>query len=505
MDDDVGDSPPHLVLVGGGIMAATLGILLKRLNPAFTIDIFERLDRVAAESSDAWNNAGTGHSAFCELNYTPEREDGAIECTKALAIVEQFEQSRQLWASLVEEGALGAPEAFIRTVPHISFVRGAADVAYLRKRYAALQAFHPFKGMTYSEDRDVLRSWMPLVMDGRDPDEPVAATRMDQGTDVDFGALTRALMAHLDGLDGVTVHVNHEVRHLRREAHAPWVLRVRDLADGGVREVAANFVFIGAGGGALPLLEDADIPEARGLGGFPVSGLWFKCVNPAVIDAHHAKVYGQAAVGAPPMSAPHLDSRVIDGKRALLFGPFAGFSTKFLKHGSFLDLPLSINLDNALPMLAAGADNLPLTWYLIEQVAQSTTQRLHSLHAFYPNAALEDWELRVAGQRVQIIKRDDAEGGVLQFGTEVVASHDGTLAALLGASPGASTAAAIMLDVIARCFASDVASDEGRARLAQIVPSYGRSIVDDPALCDEIRTWTTRVLRLDRPTGASAG
>jgi malate dehydrogenase (quinone) len=496
MTDPSDESRPHVVLIGGGIMSATLGVLLKRVDPRITIEVFERLDRLAAESSDAWNNAGTGHSALCELNYTPEREDGSVDCGKAIAVLEAFEISRQLWASLVEEGALPDPAAFIRRVPHVSFVRGEEGVSFLRKRWEALRALHPFACLEWSEDRDELARWMPLVMDGRDPSEPVAATRATIGTDVDFGALTRALFAHLARQEGVRIHLNHAVRGLDREGHAPWVLDVHDLAEGTSRQVAAHFVFVGAGGGALPLLEASGIPEGRGYGGFPVSGLWFRCINRDVIASHHAKVYGQAEVGAPPMSVPHLDSRVIDGEKALLFGPFAGFTTKFLKEGSVFDLPRSIHLDNLLPMLAAGADNVPLTLYLIEQVLQSTDSRLDSLHAFYPRAAVEDWIVQVAGQRVQIIKEHPEEGGVLQFGTEVVASEDGTLAALLGASPGASTAAAILLELMERCFSTDMASDAWQDAIRALIPSWGRRLCDDPALCDAVRARSDRLLRL---------
>ncbi len=496
MSDPVDESVPHIALIGGGIMSATLGLLLKRVDPRFTIDVFERLDRVAAESTEAWNNAGTGHSALCELNYTPMRADGTIDCSKAEATLEAFEVSRQFWASLVAEGALPDPRTFIHTVPHISFVWGESDVAFLHQRFRALSKLHPFSCLTFSEDPAVLAAWMPLVMEGRDRSVPVAATRAGIGTDVDFGALTRAMFAHLGSLPGVTVHLNHEVRDIGREARAPWMLTVHDGATDERREVAANFVFIGAGGGTLRLLEASDIPEGEGYGGFPVSGVWFRCVNTDVIAAHHAKVYGQSAVGAPPMSVPHLDTRVIDGERALLFGPFAGFSTKFLKQGSYLDLPLSINLDNLVPMLGAGIDNVPLTLYLIQQVLQSKDAKLDSLHGFYPNAAPDDWVVQVAGQRVQIIKKDPEEGGVLQFGTEVVTSADGTLAALLGASPGASTAVAILLELMERCFELEMASEEWKAAIRELVPTYGQRLTDDPGLCDRTRAHTDAILGL---------
>ncbi len=496
MEDDFNENVPHIVLVGGGIMSATLGVLLKHLDPRLTIDIFERLDNLAAESSDAWNNAGTGHSAFCELNYTPAGNDGCIDAAKAIEIAEKFEVSRQFWAWLADTGVLPDPSAFIRRVPHVSFVWGEDGVAYLKERFRVLSAHPLFADMKYSEAPDVLRQWMPLVMEGRDPSQCVAATYVEHGTDVDFGVLARALFAHLDSLEGVSVHTHHEVRNIFRDGQAPWVVRVHDRVYDVSREVAANCVFIGAGGGALPLLEHCGIPEASGYGGFPVSGLWLKCVNPKVISAHHAKVYGRAAIGAPPMSVPHLDSRVIRGEKALLFGPFAGFSTKFLKEGSYLDLPLSIGLDNLLPMISAGLHNLTLTQYLVKQVFESEEERLHELHDYYPNARLEDWELSVAGQRVQVIRKDDKEGGILCFGTEVVTAHDGTLATLLGASPGASTSVSILLEILHRCFAFEMSVDHWSERLLEMIPGYGQHLNENPALLKQTRARTARALRL---------
>lgn len=485
------DTP--VVLIGAGIMSATLGALIRELSPETPIVVLERLDRAAAESSDAWNNAGTGHSAFCELNYTPERADGSVDITKAAAIAESFELSKQLWAYLVARGVLPAPASFIRRIPHMSFVWGEQNIAFLRRRYEALAASPLFAGMRYSENPAELAGWMPLVMEGRDAAQPVAATRMDIGTDVNFGALTRGILERLRGQAGVAMHFNHEVRWLER-AGGGWRVDARDMASGRDIALRAAFVFIGAGGGSLPLLLRSGIPEGRGYGGFPVSGQWLVCKDPALAERHAAKVYGRAEVGAPPMSVPHLDTRFIEGRRALFFGPFAGFSTKFLKHGSVLDLPLSMRVNNVIPMLAAGMDNIPLTKYLIEQVAQSPEDRLAALRAYMPLARMEDWELQVAGQRVQVIKSDPEQGGVLEFGTEVVSAADGTIAALLGASPGASTAAAIMLSLLAKCAPAALASPQWQARLAEIFPSYGTKLAADPQLCARVREQTGRAL-----------
>lgn len=487
----------HVVLIGAGIMSATLGVLLKELQPDLTIEIYERLDSAAAESSDAWNNAGTGHSAFCELNYTPEKEDGSIDTSKAVKIAESFEQSKQFWSFLVEQGFLQDAPDFIRNIPHMSFVWGDENVSYLRKRYDALQECHLFHGMEYTEDPKRIADWIPLVMEGRDPAEPVAATRMDLGTDVNFGALTRAMFTRLVEQEGVTIHFHHDVRELwRSKTLGGWKVRVEDLSNGRERDIQARFVFIGAGGGSLRLLEKSDIPESRGYGGFPVGGQWLKCLNRDVIERHEAKVYGKASVGAPPMSVPHLDTRMIDGKRELLFGPYAGFSTKFLKHGSYLDLPKSIQLSNLAPMMMAGLHNIPLTKYLVQQVMQSPEDRLFALREYFPNAQMDDWELEVAGQRVQVIKKDDEEGGILEFGTEIVNAADGSIAALLGASPGASTAVSIMLDLLKRCFPDQLQSEIWQQKLREMIPSYGRSLAKDPSLTRELREHTSEVLGL---------
>jgi malate dehydrogenase (quinone) len=487
---------PDIVLIGAGIMSATLGVLLKKLNPAFTISIFERLDRVTAESSDAWNNAGTGHSAFCELNYTPEKEDGSIEISKAIKIAESFEVSKEFWAYLVENGIIESPDEFIRHIPHMSFVWGSENVEYLKKRHKALTSHHLFEGMEYSENKEEIASWIPLVMQGREESEKVAATKMELGTDVNFGAVTRAMFDYLESQEGVKLYLNHEVDDFEK-TNGTWTLSVKDRDTRVTSFVRSKFVFIGAGGGSLPLLEKSGIPEGKGFGGFPVSGQWLVCTNQEIIEKHQAKVYGKAAVGSPPMSVPHLDTRMIDGKKALLFGPYAGFSTKFLKNGSYLDLPLSIKLNNIKPMLAAGIHNIPLTKYLIDQVRQSPQDRLAALNDYVPGAKLEDWVLETAGQRVQVIKKDKDEGGVLEFGTEMVTAADGSLAALLGASPGASTAVSIMLDLIHRCFPKEAASTEWQKQFKTIIPSFGKSLSKDADLATKTRNRTTEILKLD--------
>ena len=495
--NNVAKTDVDVVLIGAGIMSATLGMMLKELDPNLSIEIYERLDVAAAESSDAWNNAGTGHSAFCELNYTPQKANGTVEVKKAIEIAESFEVSKQFWTYLLQKNVLKTPGSFIREIPHLSFVWGKKNVAFLKKRHQNLQAVNLFSAMQYSEDVEEITQWMPLVMEGRDDKEPVAATKMALGTDVNFGSLTKDIFSYLAQQDSVGMYFHQEIRDLNQEGDGSWELKIKNLSTGKKQKRRAKFVFIGAGGGSLLLLEKSDINEGKGFGGFPVSGQWLKCTNEEVIARHHGKVYGKAAVGAPPMSVPHLDTRMINGKQALLFGPYAGFSTKFLKNGSYFDLASSIKLSNIRPMISAGLKSVDLTKYLIDQVRQSPEDRLQALREYLPNAELKDWELAWAGQRVQVIKRKASGGGILEFGTEVVSAADGSIAALLGASPGASTAVSIMLDLISRCFSKQMQTEEWQAKIRAMIPSFGQKLAENDELCRTTRERTTKALRLD--------
>ncbi len=497
MPDNHNKPYSDVILIGTGIMSATLGAQLRQLQPDWSIRIFERMDEVAIESSEAWNNAGTGHSAFCELNYTPEKEDGSIEIKKAVQIASSFEVSKQFWACLVQMGIIPDPKLVIRRTPHMSFVWGEENTTFLRKRWEAMRRHPLFEDMQFTTDPAQITEWIPLVMEGRDPSQAVAATRMDIGTDVNFGTLSRSLFKYLQAEEAVELHCHHEVHDLKRLDNGNWEVAVKDLSSGENAHYIAPFVFIGAGGGSLPLLEKSDIPEGKGYGGFPISGQWLVCTRPDLIARHDAKVYGKASVGSPPMSVPHLDIRLIEGQEALLFGPFAGFSTKFLKHGSYLDLPLSVKWDNIWPLISAGARNLDLTKYLIGQVTQSDEDRMEALLEYFPLARPEDWKLQQAGQRVQVIKRGAEEGGgVLEFGTEVVYAADGSLATLLGASPGASTSVSIMLDVLQKCFPERVVTPAWQEKLRSLIPTYGSAISQDADLCRATRKRTAEVLEL---------
>ena len=486
------NKPVDVALIGGGIMSATLGALLKELQPDWDVQIFERLGDVALESSNPWNNAGTGHAALCELNYTPERPDGSIDISSAVKVNEQFQVSRQFWAHLVEAGALPNPSSFINPVPHMSFVWGESNVDYLRKRFEALKDHPLFAGMEYSEDARTIRSWAPLLIPGRLKSQRFAATRIASGTDVDFGALSHRLT---EGLVAAGGKLNTEllVTGIKRQRDKLWRLTMRrDIGSTPAEPVLARFVFVGGGGYALNLLQKSGIKEIRGYGGFPVSGEFLRTDNPDVVARHTAKVYGKAAVGSPPMSVPHLDLRVVDGQGSLMFGPYAGFSPKFLKTGSVLDLFASIRWHNIIPMVAAGLSNLSLVSYLLGQLAASKKTKFAELREFFPEAKPEDWYTITAGQRVQVIKKDKKKIGVLQFGTEVVAAKDGSIAGLLGASPGASTAVPIMLGLIEKCFPDRI--EQWKPRLTAMIPSYGTLLSDDPTLARSTLERTARVL-----------
>ncbi|MGE7603358.1 malate:quinone oxidoreductase [Peribacillus sp. NPDC097675] len=489
-----GEIKTDVILIGAGIMSATLGTMLKELVPEWEIKVFEKLESAGEESSNEWNNAGTGHAALCELNYTTEKPDGSIDISKAIKINEQFQLSTQFWSYLVKNKLISNPQDFIMSLPHMSMVQGEKNIEFLKKRFKALSESPLFQGMEFSEDPAKLMEWIPLIMENRPANDRIAATKIDSGTDVNFGALSRMLFDHLENKN-VDIKYKHSVDNIKRASDGSWQLKVRN-ASGNVERHTAKFVFIGGGGGSLHLLQKSGIPEGKHIGGFPVSGIFMVCNNPEIIEQHHAKVYGKAKVGAPPMSVPHLDTRFIDNKKSLLFGPFAGFSPKFLKTGSMLDLVTSVKPNNVLTMLSAGAKELPLTKYLIQQLMLSKEQRVEELREFIPNAKVEDWDLVVAGQRVQVIKDTDQGKGTLQFGTEVITAADGSIAALLGASPGASTAVHVMLQIIDKCFPEQ--KQEWEPKLKEMIPSYGISLKDNPDVLEEVHASTAEVLGLHK-------
>jgi malate dehydrogenase (quinone) len=487
-----------VLLIGGGIMSASLGTWLEELQPDWKQVMVEKLDGVALESSNGWNNAGTGHSANMELNYTPERADGSIDVSKALEINEAFMISRQFWTAQVKSGVLKNPHSFINSTPHMSFVWGD-NVEFLSKRYEALQKTVLFQGMKFSTDHKQIAQWSPLIMEGRDPQQKVAATWTPVGTDVNYGEITRQLIGSLKKNENFKLETSSEVTDFKRNGDNSWHVTIKDGKSGEERAVDAKYVFIGAGGGALKLLQKTGIPEADNYAGFPVGGSFLVTENPELANRHNQKVYGQASVGAPPMSVPHLDSRFLDGKKVVLFGPFATFSTKFLKNGSLFDLLSTTTTKNVVPMTHVGLDNFDLVKYLVGQVMLSEEDRFEALKEYYPNAKKEDWKLIQAGQRVQIIKKDADKGGVLKLGTEIVTDQQKTVAALLGASPGASTAAPIALNVVQKLFPEQFKTPEWQEKVHKFVPSYGKKLNDDAALAQSVWDDTAATLQLTKP------
>lgn len=488
--------PKEIILIGAGILSTTFGSFLKNVEPDWNIKLFERLDQPAIESSNEKNNAGTGHAALCELNYTVEQEDGSIDVEKAKEINEQFEVSKQFWSYLVKHKSIENPKEFIRPLPHISFVMGIRNVDFLKRRYDALKSLPMFEGLTYTEDHKVLAEWMPLMMQGRNSNEPLAASKIDEGTDVNFGELTRKLVKNIEQHDNAQVHFRHEVVDFKQLDNSKWEVKVRNLVTGETETHVADYIFIGAGGNAIPLLQKTKIPESKHLGGFPISGAFLVCNNPKVVREHNAKVYGKEPPGTPPMTVPHLDRRYIQGKESLLFGPFAAIGPKFLKNGSNLDLFKSINTSNVVTMLSSAVKNLSLVKYSIQQVLQQKEDRMKELRRFVPNAKDEDWDIHIAGKRVQVIKDTEEHGrGFIQFGTEVVNSEDHTVIALLGESPGASTSVSVALEVIEKNFPQYIESWE--PKIKEIIPSYGESLIEDTQLLQKIRKQTAKELQLE--------
>lgn len=453
-------------LIGAGIMSTTLAILLKNIYPNSSITISEKLSLGGLESSHALNNAGTGHAGYCELNYTPIDSDNKIDITKAIKVNNAFTRSTELWDYLIDKKLIKGD--FKSQMPHYTFVSGQEDVNYLSLRYDAMKNDSRFSTIEFSADFDEISKWLPLITEGRDRSIPIAATKADIGTDIDFGKLTGYYIKLLKKM-GVKINTHKEIVDLYKH-NGKWYIIEKDKFTDSLTKIETGFVFIGSGGSSINLLEKSRIPEGRHYGGFPVSGEWLVCDNPDIVNKHNAKVYGKASVGSPPMSVPHLDTRLIDGQKCLLFGPYAGLTTKFLKFGSKYDFFKSINIYNIRTMISAGIRNIPLTKYLLGEILKSPDDKFKTLLEYYPNANKDDWKPLEAGKRVQIIKNVDGKG-VIEFGTEIVSSSDGSLACLLGASPGASTAVKIMVDLLNQCFNLD---DAAKSKIVEMIPSYDK-------------------------------
>src|SRR5699024_246037 len=413
-------SNKKVILVGAGIMSATLATLIKKLEPKWDITIFERNHEEGMESSNVWNNAGTGHEALCELNYTPIDREGNIEIEKALKIYNEFQVSKQFWSELVKEQHISKPNEFINSIPHVSFVHGNGNKKFLSNRFEVLKNLPAFANMEYTEDGETISNWSSLLMRDRIKTEHLAATKVNDGTDVNFGNLTEKMMGFLDKDPETTIQYNSEVITMKQNKDKQWEVKVQNKKLNTIEYHLADFLFIGGGGHSIPLLQKSKIRQSKHIGGFPISGEFLYCDNPTIVKQHHAKAYGKEPEGTPPMTVPHLDKRYIDGKEVLLFGPFAAFGPKFLKKGSNMDFFKHIKLNNIITLLSAGAKNIPLIKYSIQQILMSKEDKINELRKFVPSAEMDDWEVVVAGKRVQVIKDvSKFNRGVIHFGTEV--------------------------------------------------------------------------------------
>ncbi|CAM8394223.1 COG0579 Predicted dehydrogenase [Candidatus Methylopumilus planktonicus] len=480
------------ILIGGGIMSITLAKLLQEIDSSINVKIYEKLSSCALESTQSINNAGTGHAGYCELNYTNLNKHHEVNIDKALKINGEFNVSLQFWSFLARKYKGFKPKSFITQVPHISFVKGDKNISFLKKRYEALIKTTPFKEMHFSRDRETIKEWAPLVTD--DIKDNIAMTRVELGSDIDFKSLSEQMLKILSSNKNFSLYTHHEVKSIFQKNDKTWDIKIYNSKNKKIILINANFVFIGAGGSSIQLLQKSNIKNQIGYAGFPVNGEWLICKKQSITKKHFSKIYGLAGPNAPPMSAPHLDLRIINGKRQLMFGPFASFTFKFLQTGSYLDLLKSIRIQNILPMLHVFICNLNLLTYLVKESKGSFKDKMNALKEFYPLANEKDWKLTSAGIRVQIIKPYKKIGGKLEFGTEVVWSDDSSLAALLGASPGASTSVFSMLNVIEKSFKRRINSKIWKDKIEKMVPSYNRDLSKQPSLFNKVRRSTYKTL-----------
>ena len=480
-----------VLIVGAGIMGVTLASILKEVDSNLRVDIVEALNKPALESSRAFNNAGTGHAGYCELNYTPLLSNNKIDIQKAIQINTGFEISLQYWSYLTKKYRVFSPKKFIKRVPHISLVNSDKNIAYLKKRYFALKKNPLFKTIEFSSNFKTIEKWIPLFK-GKKSVKKYAATKVEMGTDVNFGEITYQLISILKTKKNFRLRTKHKLTDIKENNDGTWSVKLN-----GNKKINANFIFIASGGDSLKILQKTKVHEQSGYAGFPVNGQWLICKNPKVVAMHKAKVYGKAEIGSPPMSAPHLDLRVIDGKDILMFGPFASFTSKFLISGSFFDLIGSIKFHNLKTLLMVFIKEWPLVIYLIKQSFKNHRSRMNDLKKFYPEANSKDWQLEKAGIRVQIMKQDRKKVPKLEFGTEIIFSQKNNLAALLGASPGASISVKSMIEVAERCLLNKNKSDDWKKKIKKMIPSYGIDLNKNPSLLRKIRSRNQKTLGIN--------
>jgi malate dehydrogenase (quinone) len=483
----------NVVIVGAGIMGTTFAVLAKEMAPDLDITILERLDSAGAGNSSAFWNAGTGHEANCELNYTPVDEE-VISVEKALKIHAQFNVAKQFWAYLVEKGVMKDPKTFINQTRHCTIVSESA-IEELRLRFSEMSAHHFFEHMRYSEDFDEIKSWIPYTMDERPRDEKMAATVVETGTDVNFGALTEQMAAHAVNDLGVRIEYGTHVKRVHKSPTGRWIIEA--VTRGEPVQHRADVLFVGAGGGAFPLLKKSHLPFVHRFAGFPVGGRFLQApIREDQADYYRAKTYGKAKVGAPPMSVPHLDLRVVDGKHYLLFGPFASFNLVLERGRGFLDYLRSIRLHDIPNLLNVTLEHFALVKYLVSETFKGEKSMLAELDEFAPGLSRKfDWKPINAGQRVQIIRDGD-----LQMGTEILVSRDKTYGTLLGASPGASVSPEVMLRCLEQLLPAVCATKEAKEKKNRIFPEDNLDkLARDPVRYREIRDAVNKCLGITQP------
>lgn len=478
----------NVVIIGAGIMGTTFATLAKELAPELDITILERLDKAGAGNSWAFNNAGTGHEANCELNYTPV--DGeVISVEKALKIHAQFNVAKQFWAYLLKKGAIKNPTSFINPTRHCTLV-SESSIEELKLRFNEMSAHHFFEGMRYSDDFDEIKSWIPYTMEGRPRHEKMAATIVETGTDVNFGALTEQMAGYATSQLGVKIEYGVHVQRVHRSPAGSWLLETRQ--NGNAVQHRADVLFVGAGGGAFPILKKSHLPFARRFTGFPVGGRFLQAeITEEQASQYRAKTYGKAEVGAPPMSVPHLDLRVAEGKHYLLFGPFASFKPVLEKGRGFLDYLSSMRLHDIPGLLNVAVEHFPLVKYLVSETFKGEKSMLDSLEKFAPGLSSRfNWQPVEAGQRVQIIKDGD-----LQMGTEIIVSTDKTYGTILGASPGASVSPEVMLRALEQLVPSLCAGESAKEKLKEMFPEDKlEALINNPDHYREIRDTVNQTL-----------
>lgn len=479
----------RLVIVGAGIMGVTFATLARELDPNLDITLIERLPGPAMSNSGVFNNAGTGHEANCELNYTPVDED-EIALDKALHIHAQFNVAKQFWAYLVKQGIVKNPASFIHATKHCTLV-AEDSIGMLRLRFEEMSKHHFFGNMSFSESREEIQSWIPYTMEQRSETERMAATKIEGGTDVNFQAVTEDMVRYL-GHHQVKLDFNTHVKRVHKSPTGTWL--VEASKDGAPVQYKADKLFVGAGGGAFPLLKKSHLPCRSRFAGFPVGGRFLVAeIDEQAARYYNAKTYGKAKVGAPPMSVPHLDLRAANGRHYLLFGPFATFMPVLEKGRGFVEYVRSMRLHDLPNLLNVALEHFPLVKYLVSETFKGKESMFTELENFAPGIRKKfEWKIVQAGQRVQIIKDGD-----LQMGTEVIVSEDLSYGTLLGASPGASVSPEVMLRTLEKMIPELFESEASQEKLKEIfVTTDLKQLITKPEVYLDAKAYANKWLNI---------